>query len=132
MIDTQGSEWRSKDGEMKIDKYALLLSVCAEEAALTALYGKTQIAQVSVLRCPCNWRRNCLRKQYLYNSSLRCHFKQTGTGTLLIYLEQSSFSQTETRFQRKPVQNHTAMFHLCYSAIELQWTSMSRMLLLLT
>ncbi len=41
MIDTQGSEWRSKDGEMKIDKYALLLSVCAEEAALTALYGKT-------------------------------------------------------------------------------------------
>lgn len=41
MIDTQGSEWRSKDGEMKIDKCALLLSVCAEEATLTALYGKT-------------------------------------------------------------------------------------------
>lgn len=108
----------SKDIEMKIDKCALLLD--AEEATLTALYRKTHR-----LLC-CYWIRNCFRKPHLYNSSLHCHFKQTGAGSLQIYLEQSSFSQTETRFQLKPVQNHTAMFHLCYSAIELQWTSMSR------
>lgn len=117
MIDTQGSEWRSKDGEMKIDKCALLLTVCGHSYSF--IWKNTQIAQVSVLCCLCHWRRNCLRKLHLYNSSLRCHFKQTGPGTLQIYLEQSSFSQPETRFQLKPVQNHTAMFRLYYSAIEL-------------
>lgn len=45
MIDTQGSEWISEDGEMKKDKRAHLLTVCAKESALIA-YRKH-----SLLKC---------------------------------------------------------------------------------
>lgn len=108
MIDTQGSEW-SKDGEMKIDK-----CVWAEEAALIALYRENQIAQVSVL-C---WRRTCLRKPHHYNSNIAIlnrlalvHYKFIWSSAHLVRLKHDSSSS---------LSRTTAMFHLCYSSIELQ------------
>lgn len=116
MIDTQGSEW-SKDGEMKIDK-----CVWAEEAALIALYREnTDCSSVcSLLEKELFMQTPSLQQQH-------CHFKQTGTGTLQIYLEQRSFSQAETWFQLKPVQNHSRV----PLVLLVHWTSAKWTVLLL-
>ncbi len=102
---------------LKVKNRQVLLSVCAEEHSLTALYDKTHRLLKYLFSVT-----HVIGEGNVYANRI------STTAAYVAISNRLALAHYKFIWNRA----HLVTFHLCYSAIELQWTSMLRMLLLLT